>query len=181
MAEETTTLTEATPPSEHGKGFPPFQPNTFGSQLLWLAIFFGALYLLASKVMLPRVGSILEDRQRRIGGDLADAARMKGEADLAIAAYEKSLADARARAQAIAAETRDRLHAQSEGNRKALEHELNAKLATADRSIATTRSGAMTNVRSIAEELASAIVERLTGTVPTRSEVESAVAETVGR
>src|SRR5216683_193454 len=97
------TGTEATPPSEHGGGFPPFQKDAFASQLLWLAIFFVALYLIASKLALPRVGSIIADRRKRISGDLDEAARMKDAADAAIASYEKALADARARAQTIAA------------------------------------------------------------------------------
>src|SRR5712692_1208426 len=115
------TGTEATPPSEHGGGFPPFQKDTFGSQLLWLAIFFIALYLIAAKLALPRVGSIIADRRKRIAGDLAEAARMKDAADAAIATYEKALADARARAYVIAAETRDKLNAEAEASRKAVE------------------------------------------------------------
>src|SRR5579871_5859223 len=99
------TGTEATPPSEHGGGFPPFQKETFASQLVWLAVFFIALYVVAARLALPRVGSIIANRRSRIDSDLAEAARMKDDADKAIATYEKELAEARARAQAMAAET----------------------------------------------------------------------------
>ena len=174
MAESHTT-TQATPPSGHGGGFPPFQKDTFASQLLWLAIFFVTLYLLASKVALPRVGSILAERRSRIAGDFAAAARMKDEADAAIAAYEKALADARARAQAMAGETRDKLNRQAEAERKALEQSLNARLAAAETSIAATKAAAMANVQAIAEEAAIAIVARLTGTTPPRAAVAAAV------
>src|ERR1700748_356545 len=105
MAENHSTATEATPASERGGNFPPFDKETFASQLLWLAIFFVALYLIAAKLALPRVGSIIADRHRRIAGDLDEAARMKDAADAAIANYEKALAEARTRAQAIAGET----------------------------------------------------------------------------
>jgi F-type H+-transporting ATPase subunit b len=174
MAEHQST-TEASPPSEHGGGFPPFQKDTFASQLLWLAIFFVALYLIAAKLALPRVGSIISERRGRIAGDLAEAAHMKDAADAAIAAYEKALADARARAQALAAETRDKLVAQAEVNRKALEASLNVRLAEADKSIAATKTAAMANVRGIAQEAAAAIVARLTGTTPTQAAVAAAV------
>jgi F-type H+-transporting ATPase subunit b len=175
MAENPSTRTQATPPSEHGAGFPPFQKDTFASQLLWLAIFFVALYLLASKIALPRVGSILAERRARIAADFAAAERMKDEADAAIAVYEKALADARARAQAMAGETRDKLHRQAEAERKALEDILNARTAAADKSIAATKAAAMANVRGIAEEAAIAIVARLTGTTPSRAAVAAAV------
>src|SRR2546430_560961 len=89
------------PASEHGAGFPPFNSHTFASQLLWLALIFVALYLLMSRVALPRVGSILEARHRHIDADLAEAQRFKDASDAAIAAHEKALADARGRAQAL--------------------------------------------------------------------------------
>src|SRR5215475_5652587 len=162
------TGSEATPPSETGGGFPPFQKDTFASQLLWLAIFFVALYLVASKLALPRVGSIIADRRKRISGDLDEAARMKDAADAAIASYEKALADARTRAQAIAAETRDKINAEAEAHRRAVEASLHAKLTAAEQTIAATRTAAMANVQSIAQEAAIAIVSRLTGQAPSQ-------------
>src|SRR5438067_12721483 len=86
------------PTSEHGAGFPPFNSHTFASQLLWLALLFVALYVLMSRVALPRVGSILEERRRHIGADLAEAQRFKDASDAAIAGDEKSLAVAGRRA-----------------------------------------------------------------------------------
>jgi len=161
--------TEATPPSEHGGGFPPFQKDTFASQLLWLAIFFVALYLIAWKLALPRVGSIIADRRKRISGDLDEAARLKDTADAAIASYEKALADARARAQAIAAETRDKINAEADARRKAVEAGLHAKLAAAEQTIAATRTAAMANVQGIARQAAVAIVLTLKSAVRLRA------------
>jgi F-type H+-transporting ATPase subunit b len=175
------TGTEATPPGEHGGGFPPFQKDTFASQLLWLAVTFGLLYLIASKLALPRVGGIIADRRARIAGDLAEAARMKNAADAAIASYEKSLADARARAQATAAETRDKVNAQAEVRRKEVEAGLHAKLAAAEETIAATRTAAMTNVQAIAKEVAVAIVTRLTGKAPTEQSAAAAVKAAIDR
>src|ERR1700732_1514598 len=109
MAETThTTSTEHVPKSEHDGGFPPFQAQTFASQLIWLAIAFVLLYALMSKLALPRVAAIIEGRQKHTDGDTAEAGRLKTQSDEAVAAYEKALADARARAQAIANETRDK-------------------------------------------------------------------------
>src|SRR5262245_59976427 len=102
------TSVEHVPASEHGRGFPPFDPATFASQLFWLALTFIVLYLLMSRVALPRIGSILKQRRNKIEGDLGEAQRLKGESDVAIAAHEKALADARGRAQALANETRDK-------------------------------------------------------------------------
>src|SRR4051794_36281818 len=126
-AAQKTAATEQVPSAEHGGGFPPFQKDTFASQILWLVLTFVALYLLMSRVALPRIGAIFEDRKRHIDGDLAEAQRLKGESDAAIAAYEKSLADARARAQVLANETRTREAAAAEAARKELDATLNAR------------------------------------------------------
>jgi F-type H+-transporting ATPase subunit b len=165
-------------PAEGGHGvFPPFQSETFASQLFWLAIAFVLLYALMSKLALPRVASIIDSRQKHIADDLAEAARFKGDSDAAVAAYEKALADARERAQVIAAETRELQAAEADKRRKSLESELNVKLADAEKTIATTKQSAMSNVRTIAEDAARAIVERLIGEVPNEKTVTAAVAD----
>lgn len=164
----------------HGGGaFPPFQTETFASQLLWLAITFGFLYWLADKVIVPRLGSILADRASRIGTDLNEAAAMKAKAEEAGAAYEKSLAEARAKSQAIAQETRDAVNAKSDARRKSVEADLAAKLADAEAKIVAMKAGAMGNVAGIAAETATVIVAQLTGTAPSQAVAEDAVKTTI--
>jgi len=183
MAEKAkqTESVEYSPASEHGKGFPPFDSHTFPSQLFWLALAFIALYLLMSRVALPRVGSILEDRRKHIEGDLAEAHRLKGESDAAIAAHEKALAEARGRAQALANETREKAAAAAEARRKQVDAQLGTRIADAEKSIAKTRSAAMANVHGIASDTAGAIVERLTGIAPASRDVAEAVSNVLKR
>ncbi len=157
------------------RAFPPFEKSTFASQLVSLAVAFVALYLIVSRIALPRVGSVLDARQNKIDGDLAEAQKYRDQSDSAMKAYEAELAAARSRAQAISSETREKLNAQSEAERKTLEERLAHKLADAEKTIATTRSSAMSNVRGIAADAAASIVQRLTGTAPDKKSVESAV------
>lgn len=159
----------------HKAPFPPFQKDTFASQLVSLAIAFVALYLIVSRIALPRVGSLLDERQNKIEGDLAEAQKLKDESDGALKAYESELAAARSRAQAIGAETREKLNAASEAERKTLEQRLSVKLADAEKTIASTRQTAMSNVRGIAADAAAAIVQRLTGVLPDGTSVDRAV------
>jgi F-type H+-transporting ATPase subunit b len=159
----------------HGGGFPPFDSSTFASQLVSLVIAFVALYLIVSRIALPRVGSLLDARQNAIEGDLAEAQKLKDASDGALKAYETELAAARARAQAISNETREKLNAASEAQRKTLEDQLSVKLADAEKTIAATRATAMSNVRGIAADAAAAIVQRLTGIVPDGKSLNSAV------
>jgi F-type H+-transporting ATPase subunit b len=159
----------------HKAPFPPFQKDTFASQLVSLVIVFVALYLIVSRIALPRVGGVLDERQNTIEGDLAEAQKLKDDSDGALKAYEAELAQARSRAQAIGAETREKLNAASEAERKTLEERLSLKLGEAEKTIASTREAAMSNVRGIAADAAAAIVQRLTGVVPDGASVGQAV------
>jgi F-type H+-transporting ATPase subunit b len=178
MATSTTATTHAPggPPP-----FPPFQRETFASQVVWLAISFVILYLLMSRIALPRVAAILSDRRARIAGDLAVAQEARQRSEAVVAGYEKSLSDARSRAQTIAGETREAFVRSADENRKELESKLNAELAVAEQSIAATKASAMANVREVASDSAVAIVERLIGVTPQRPEVAEAVARVLAR
>ena len=159
----------------HKAPFPPFQKDTFASQLVSLLIAFVALYVIVSRIALPRVGGVIDARQNAIDGDVAAAQRLKDESDAALKAYEGELAAARARAQAIGTETRDKLNAVSDAERRTLEDQLAAKLAAAEKTIAETRESAMSNVRGIASDAAAAIVQQLTGKKPDARSLKSAV------
>jgi F-type H+-transporting ATPase subunit b len=156
--------------------FPPFDSSNFPSQLLWLAITFGALYYVMSKIALPKVGAVIETRKARIAKDLNDAAALQQKADAAAAAHEKTLADARLKALGLAQEARDKLAAEAEVKRKALDDELAAKLAAAENQIAATRAEAMKSVEGIASDAAAAIFERIIGRPADSGAVAAAVA-----
>jgi F-type H+-transporting ATPase subunit b len=156
--------------------FPPFQKETFASQLVWLALTFVLLYVLMSKIALPRVGGILATRSKQVADDLSAAERLKEQSDAAHATYEQKLQDARGRARDLVSGQREQQAAEAEAMGKRLESELQEKLANAEQSIAATRTAAMTNVRTIAAEAATAIVERLVGRAPAERDVTNAVA-----
>src|ERR1700752_4569794 len=163
----------------HGGGFPPFESSTFASQLVSLVIACVALYIIVSRFALPKVGGTIEARQNAIEGDLAQAQKLKDESDAALKAYEAELAAPRSRAQAIGNETREKLNASAEAERKTLEGKLAGKLADAEKQIAATREGAMSNGRGIAADAGGATVQRLTGVLPDSKAVSSAVDATL--
>lgn len=159
----------------HGK-FPPFDPSTFAPQLVWLAITFGALYLIMSRMALPRVASVLAERRERIQRDLAEAERLKAETDAALAAYEKSLADARGKAQGMAKDMRDKVSADMDRERRRVDDANAAKLAETEARIADTKAKALANVDQLAAETAGAIVERLIGQSVSADDIKRAIA-----
>ena len=167
--------TEVPAGEAHGSSFPPFDTTHFPSQLLWLAITFGLFYIFLKRVALPRIGGILEVRRDRIAHDLDTAARMKEEADEAVAAYEQELADARARSNSIAQEARDKAKAEADVERRKAEDALNAKLAEAEGRISALRASALKDVGAIAESTATEIVRSLVGGSADKAAVAAAV------
>ena len=150
--------------AEHSSGvFPPLDVTTFPSQLFWLAVTFGLLLLFLAKVLLPRLGGILEDRSNRIADDLDGAARMQREAELAEKSYEQSLKDARAKAHNVAETTRASINTEIEAEMDAADKDAAAQLAAAEVKIKALRTKALANVDDIATETARAMTEKLFG------------------
>lgn len=174
-ATETHTETGVAENGGHEASFPPFDASTYPSQLLWLAITFGLFYLFMKKVALPRIASILEVRRDRIAQDLDQAARMKEEADAAVAAYEQELAEARKKAGGIAQQARDNAKAEAEAERRRVEEALEAKLGEAEARIEEVKKAALDDVGTIAEETAGAIVGELVGGTVDKKRLAEAV------
>lgn len=160
---------------EKAGGLPQLNPADFAPQLAWLAVTFVLLYLVLSRVTLPRIGEVLEERRDRVQRDLDAAGRFKADTDAALAAYEKALGDARQKASSMAKEVRDRLAADTEGERTRIEGELNAKLAEAEARISATKSKALASVDEIAAETASAVVGKLLGEDVSPAEVKKVI------
>lgn len=164
--------------AEHGKSsgvFPPFDPATFSSQLLWLAITFGFFYFFMARVVLPRIGNILEVRRDRISQDLVEAQRLKEETDASIAAYEQELAQARQKAHTIAREASEKSRTAADAEREKVESELAEKLLDAENRVGKIRDAAMQKVDQIASDTAEAIVTKLIGGKVTKAELTKAI------
>jgi F-type H+-transporting ATPase subunit b len=144
-------------------GMPQFDLSRFPSQIFWLGVSFAVLYMIMSKVALPRIGAVLEARADRIGNDLDRASALKAEADRTRAAYEKALAESRAKAQEVGRGAEDVLAKESAARQAALNTELMARLRDAETRIAAAKAAAMANLAGVAAESATMAVERVAG------------------
>ncbi len=155
--------------------------HDFPPQLFWLALTFILLYLIMSRVALPRVGNILEERRNRISGDLTTAAQLREETDQAIADYEKALAEARANAHQIGRKAREEIAADMERERAAVDAKIAEKMTGAEKRINELKETALGHVEQIAAETAEALVARLLGKPVGKSDLQSAVKEALGK
>ncbi|MDE1148348.1 MAG: ATPase [Azospirillaceae bacterium] len=157
------------------KGLPQLNTKTFASQIFWLVVTFGALYVLVSKVGLPRVGAVLEAREAKISGDLDKAVQLKAETDAIVAAYEKAVAEARADAHKLLNETAATADAAAAKRTADVAAGLAVKQKEAEARIEGQKQTALSNVRTLAAEAASAAVAKLAGVEPEQGNVDGAV------
>ena len=151
------------------------QIDTYLSQVVWLVLTFGILYLVLWRSALPRISQILVTRQERIDGDLRKAAELKSEAETVLAAYEEAAAKARAEAQAILRDSTERFAAEAAERNDALTAQLAEEAAAGEARIEAARERAMADVETVAAELSELAAERLTGTPADRAAAEAAV------
>jgi len=158
-------------------GFPPFDVSFFGSHLFWLVVCFGIFYWLMARIIIPRIGDVVETRQARIADDLGHAARMKQEADAAILAYETALVEARQSAAHLVRDAAQTSRHKAEQARQEAEIALERHLADAEGRINAIRESALRHVDVIAEEVADEIVYRLIGEKVGKTTLAQAVAQ----
>jgi F-type H+-transporting ATPase subunit b len=173
MAAEHEAVAAGAAAAKHGAGgLPQFDPTWWPGQIVWLLIIFAVLYVLFAYVFVPKVGGAIVAREDKISGDVAEARRLKDQAEQQAAAAAAQTAEARARAQRLGADAKAK--AEADVRSAAEEAKLADKLAAAEAQIGAARDQAMTNVQAIAAETAQAIVEKLTGQPASADELAAA-------
>jgi F-type H+-transporting ATPase subunit b len=162
-------------PKHESSGLPQLQFEHWGGQIVWLLLIFAVLFAVLSKVLLPRVSGAIETRGAKIAGDIADARRLKDEAEVQARAAAAEVAEARAKAQKTAADAKAKASAEAAERQAKEEAVLAEKLATAEARIQAARDEAMGHVRAVASETASAIVEKLTGKAASAAELKASL------
>ena len=149
----------------HGSadGMPQLCADWFGNQVFWLILALVAIFFILSRIALPRIASVLAERQGTITNDISAADELKRRAAEAEATYEKALADARTEAQVIAQKTRDEIASDLAAATAKADEKIAAKTAESAKAIGEIRASALENVETVAKDTASAIVSALGG------------------
>ncbi|MEL7104833.1 MAG: F0F1 ATP synthase subunit B' [Pseudomonadota bacterium] len=148
---------------EAATGLPQLDFSTFPNQIFWLVVTLVVIYLILDRVALPRIASVLAERQGTITNDIAAAEDLRAKAAEAEAAYEKALADARAEAQEIAAKTRAEIQVDLDKAIAKADAEIAARTAESTARIDEIRDGADAAVVDVAKDTAAALISALGG------------------
>ncbi len=154
---------------------PQFDPSSYASQLFWLAVMFVALYWIVSKIAVPRIGEVLEQRARVIQDDLDRATQLKAETDAAIAAYEKAMAEARAQAYEHMRVIQADMKAVADKRTADVIATVTKQISEAEARIASAKQAALESIKGVAAETARDVVAKLAGLTPDAGSVDAAV------
>ncbi len=154
--------------------FPPFDPWHFPSQIFWLVVLFGTLYIVLSRFILPRIGSTLERRESTIASDLDEAARLNDEAVDAQKAVDVSIAKAHAKARETADKARAKIDKEIATETAKVDADVDKKLSEAEARITELRTEAMKSVETIASDAAQSVVGKF-GRKVTKANAKAAV------
>ena len=155
-------------------GMPQLDFSTFPNQIFWLIVALVAIYLILSRVALPRIGAVLAERSGAITNDVAAAEDLKAQAADAEAAYEQALKDARSEANRISQATRDEIQEELDRAIAEADAEIAARTAESESQIDAIRAQSAESVREVARETAQAIVEAM-GVSADRGRIDAAV------
>ncbi|MDB5431499.1 MAG: hypothetical protein JWP35_2615 [Caulobacter sp.] len=166
---------EGTAPASTG-GLPQFDPQWWPGQIFWFLVIFLFIYVMMKVFFVPKIGGAIEARDAKIDGDIAQARKLKDEADAQAAAALADMAKARAASQKLASDARAAAQADVAAKLAVEEEKLNVSTQAAEQRIRAARDSAMGNVKTIAADTAGVIVAKLTGQAASKGEIDAALA-----
>lgn len=141
---------------------PQLDPSSYSSQIFWLIITFGLLYLAIARVLLPEIGRVLRQRQDRIQSDIEQAEKLKDEAMKLKGDYESSLNQTRENARKVIDDALEYAADRAVERHRELDETLETKLSEANEKIAAAEKEAIATFTPIAAELSQQIVSKIT-------------------
>ena len=164
---------------EGGDTLPQFDPSTFATQLFWLTVSLVVFFIIMRNNALPKIEEALETRSRKIDDDLDKASGHREEAEAAMAAYEKALADAAEQAKAIHREVAEGIAESATARRTALAAKLAEDTKAAEARIIAAKEPALANLQDVAIEVVQEVAAKLAGLKVSAADAKAAVADSL--
>ena len=166
--------------SSESSGMPQLNPEFWFSQIFWLIIVFGVLFVILSKLILPKISANLEARKSQILENIGAAEKQRKESENKIVEYEKILLDSKNEAKNYFNKAREQILKDIDKKRKVLENEINEEIKKAEKEIIDLKNKSPEKINKIAVEASSDLVKQLIGVEVNNSSI-SAIVEDVSR
>ena len=158
-------------------GMPQLNPTYWASQAFWLILIFTALYLALANLFIPKIKDNIDNRENKIKDDLDEAQKLKNLAEQKFGEYELSIENAKKEVQKIIFESKNKMNLEIQGKKKKIEKEIESEIKDAEKEIENLKKDSLKNISSISEEVASKVIERISGEPMNQSSVKAAILE----
>jgi F-type H+-transporting ATPase subunit b len=158
-------------------GMPQLDPTYWASQVFWLILIFTLLYLTLSKMFIPKIKESIDDRENKIKDDLDESQELKNLAEQKLREYEVTIENAKKEVQKIIFESKNKLSIEIQNKKKKIEKEIEQEVRNAEQEIRSLKKESLENISSISEEIASKVIEMVSGEPLNQSSVKAAVLE----
>ena len=159
-------------------GMPQLDPTYWASQAFWLILIFTVLYLTLSNLFIPKIKNNIDSRENKIKDDLDEAQKLKNLAEQKLKEYEQSIINAKKEVQKIIFESKNELSTQIQTKKKKFDKEIEGEIKTAEKEIENLKKESLKSISTISEEMASRVIEQISGEPMNQSSVKAAILET---
>jgi len=161
--------------SAESGGMPQLNPEFWFSQIFWLVLTFGILYVVLSKFILPKISSNLEARKSQILENIETAEKQRKDSEIKIKEFEKIILDSRTKAKNLLNQARKKIFEDINKKREALENEINEEVKIAEKEILDLKNNAPEKINRIAIETSNDLVKQLIGMEVNNSSISAIV------
>ena len=158
-------------------GMPQLNPEFWLSQIFWLTITFGILYIVLAKLILPKISGNLEMRKAQILDNIETAEKQREESENKIKEFEKLILDCKNEAKALISETREKVNKDIAEKNDQIEKEIKEEIKKAELEINNLMKNAPEKINKIAIETASDLVKKLIGAQVNNSSISAIVSD----
>ena len=159
-------------------GMPQLDPTYWASQAFWLILIFTLLYFTLSKMFIPKIKESIDDRENKIKDSLDEAQKLKSHAEEKLKVYEITIEDAKKEVHKIIFESKNKLNYEIQDNKKKIEKEIELEIKKAEQEIENLKKDSLISISTISEEMASKVIEQISGEPMNQSSVKAAILET---
>ena len=158
-------------------GMPQLDPTYWASQAFWLILIFTGLYLALSNLFIPKIKDNIDSRENKIKDDLDEAQELKSLAEQKLKEYEDAIEEAKKEAQKIIFESNSEINLQIQIKKKKFDKEIDNEIKVAEKEIEDLKKESLKNISIISEEMASKVIEQISGEPMNQSSVKAAISE----
>ena len=159
-------------------GMPQLDPTYWASQAFWLILIFTVLYLTLSNLFIPKIKDSIDNRENKIKDDLDEAEKLKNLAEQKLKDYELTIENAKKEVQKIIFESKNKLNVEIQNKKTKIENEIDIEIKSAEKEIKNLKKDSLKSISTISEEMASKVIEQISGEPMNQSSVKAAILET---